>query len=206
MRMPESHYKWEVEVAEQRMSERHQLVIASRAARNKKTGWIRSIAESMRLEICKWHYRPRLEPPDIEIAWIIHSHIAWKGSEASPLDLWDDLADTDPTVVIAAEKEGPDSQSPIPQSTILLLVKVLNELESFGYRIKGAKFSENWQPITTSNKGGPQKKLGKLISSEKQDRAEKPKPEKWQYKQKLNRKGSPLGKSSLLTDFFELKT
>lgn len=191
--MPETEpagLKWESEVAERRMSERHRLALAGKAARNKRAQWIRPLAEELRKEVGRWHYRRRLAgPPDIEVAWIIHSHIAWKGAEASPETLWIDLPETDPARVLEAEKEGPDTSSPMPQETLLLLKHVLEELEEFGHRISSERFSENWKP-------------GARGSTKGRTSVKKP---KWGYSKKTPLAGKALCKSSLLSDFFELK-
>lgn len=186
-----NHEKWEEELAERRLLQRHQIALAGKAARNKKVSWIKATADRLRKETAQWHYRKRLEPPDIELAWIIHSQIAWKGPDAAPETLWEDLPETDPARILEAEKEGPDSGCPIPQETVLLLRNVLTELEAFGHDIKHELFSENWTPGSKgSNKGkGSVKKA------------------KWSgFKTKTVLAGKPLCKSRLLSDFFEMKT
>ena len=183
------HIQWETEVAENRLCQRHILSLAGKTARNKKRAWVRPIAEELKQEIGRWHYKKQLEPPDIEVAWIVHSQIAWKGPGATGETLWEDLPETDPVRIMEAEREGPETDCPVPQETILLLKKVLSELEEFGHDIKNMAFSENWEPGAKKDaktKGGVKKP-------------------KWGYKKKEPLAGKALCKSRLLSDFFELK-
>jgi hypothetical protein len=188
--MPETkHSLWEIEVAEERLSQRHTLALAGKAARNKKQAWVRGLAEMLRKEIQRWHYKKRLEPSDIEVAWMIHSQIAWRGPEATEESLWEDLPETDPAAIIEAESEGPETTSEIPPETLLLLRKVLTELEEFGQCIKKERYSENWE-------------TGAQRDSKKKGGVKKG---KWKYRKQKPLAGKNLCKSRLLSDFFELR-
>lgn len=181
--------EWETLTVENRLTQRHKLALAGKAARGKKSAWIGELAEKLYKEVAQWRYRKRLEAPSIEVAWIIHSQIAWKGPWADTEDLFDDMAQTDPIRVLKAEAEGPESESPIPQETLLLLGNILREMKNFGKDIQKEEFSKNWAPgakWATKGKSGVKKR-------------------QWRYKRKKIPGRKTMCSSTLLSDFFELK-
>ena len=120
--MLEAHQNWETGMAEYRLTQRHALELAKTEARRKKRKWMRASAERLKKEIAKWHYRKQVMPDDLEVGWIIHSHLAWKGPETTAEALWEDLPETDPANILEAEKAGRDSDSAVPGDVLLLLM------------------------------------------------------------------------------------
>lgn len=185
---------WENEIATARLTQRHLLRIKSANSRKKKHRQTQNEIQRLAQAVKQWKYRPSLLPPDIEVGWILHSQVAWKGTEITAEELWEDLPETDPARIIELDAAGPEMESIIPDETVFLLKRILDDLAKHGIDIRKERFSENWK---LQGSGGNNK--GK--SSPK-----KPKPIKYTKVKPLIPKGSNKGpkKSPLLSDFFEI--
>jgi len=145
---------WEIEAAENRLTQSHHLALRSKDARLKKSDWMKEITAKLRTEISQWKYIPQLAAPDVEVAWIIYSHIAWQNNHSDPNTLFELMPETDPLRILEVEAYGPEADSPIPTETVRLLHNLLIQLEKFGVDIKEATFSQNWIcPKRGSTKG-----------------------------------------------------
>jgi hypothetical protein len=195
MVLNEQTKRWEYMVAENRLTARHKLAKESNQARRKKSAEMRKAAQKIEGELERGKYLPRLMPPEIEVAWIVGSRLAWLGPKEPVEGLWEDMADTDPASVLKAEAEGPEAETDIPEETIASLVRILNELESLGHNIKGERFSQNWQaPLKGSNKSKEslaRPKEGRIKRTRGKEAKPKPPEKKW------------LPKKKRLSSFFE---
>ena len=167
---------WEENTQNQRLKARH--IILNKKANSQKTKTEKQTLETqqhLKESIKKWNYLPATEdntikPPNTEIAWMIISQIAWKGTDIEEEELFEDLPETDPMQIINLEKRGPEELSLIPDEKVLLLHNILNELELHGVKIKDKIFSTNWE-----RKGKRHKRTGSSRFKEITEKEEMPK-------------------------------
>lgn len=198
--MTEECAKWEQEAVRARLSARHDLRILRANAQKKQSQ--KQVAQQQK-KLCaamkSWTYTGKTTPSDTEIAWLIHSQIAWKGTDFDEEEFWEDLPETDPAHIISLEQKGPEEPSLLPDQTILLLHNVLNELETHGIAIKDQTFSQNWQRKNKKHRGSSriQEILAKPVKPTPKTEAKlktKPTP-----KTKIR---IPTRRSALLSGFF----
>jgi hypothetical protein len=154
--------RWERAVQEKRLAANHWVACEMEKFRRQKAAELRRKEKELRAGILgKWNYVKKgedgkpTEPPDVEIGWIIHTQLAWKGREVEEEELWEDLPETDPTEIVTlceeakeAEDLGLDAdgviESVVPDEKVRVFGKVLEEMASQGIDIRKETFSLNW--------------------------------------------------------------
>jgi hypothetical protein len=158
---------------------------------------IKSRETELKTELKKWVYRNGSQkPPSIEEAWIIHSQIAWKGTEATADELWEDMPYTDPALIQFLLEEG--EESILPNDTLLQLHKSLLQLEQLGIHIREEFFSLNWEKNKKTHKGGRFLEVRRKLKAYQTSPKERLKPLPPKKEKSVKKKPKKASKSLLL--------
>ena len=154
--------KWERAVQERRLAANHWVACELERYRRQRAAELRKKEKELRSGIKeKWVYLPKdkdgksLEPPDIEVGWIIHTQLAWKGRDLEEEELWEDLPETDPSEIVTLCEEAKEAEdlglnpdgvieSVVPDEKVRIFGRVLEEMAAQGMDIRKEAFSLNW--------------------------------------------------------------
>lgn len=158
---------------------------------------IKNRETDLKRELKNWVYKNGTKkPPSIEEAWIIHSQIAWKGPEATPEELWEDMPYTDPALIQFLLEEG--EETILPSHTLLQLHTSLLQLEQLGIHIRDEFFSLNWEKNKKTHKGGRFLEVRRKLKAYQTSPKERLKPLPPQKEKAQKKKPKKASKSLLL--------